>query len=240
MDKKTGEILGLIIGIVGLLVALAALAVAIPGHAGPSAVAIFGGGIGVAGGYWLYRRARAVPPFSIQSIKSTFQITRPDGSQCRCSKEVKFRCNYGGQNHFPHRNIYADGEVGDFSWEGDGFLQGQPRKIAGEYCVDIAYDPSWPINRECQGTLSYSVQNTFTGNPEWVGYVCDRPGTESATMEIQLPKERACIRTWACEKSLAGEVRQLNKPEVKDQGTRITLTISNPKAGSEYHVYWQW
>lgn len=241
MDKKTGEILGLAIGIIGLLVALAALALAIPQHGAAAAVAVFGGGIGIAIGCWLFKRARSLPAFSMQSIKSTYRITQANGAACIFSKEVGFRCNYGGQRHFTHRNIYADGEgIQDVKWEGAGFLDGPVRKMVGEYSVNIAYEPAWPVNKDFQGTLSYSAPNSFLGNPEWVAYLCDRPGIDTVAMEIHLPKDRACTKAWAAAKSLGGDVRQLGVPEIAGQGTKISFAVHDPKLGSEYYVYWEW
>lgn len=241
MDKKTGEILGLVIGIIGLLIALAALAVAIPQHSATAAVAVFGGGIGVAVGYWLFKRARSLPSFSIQTIKSTFRIIQANGSECIFSKDVRFRCNYSGQRHFTHRNIYADGDgIRDFRWNGPGFLEGPVKKMASEYNVHIAYEPAWPVNKDFEGALSYSAPNAFLGNLEWVAYLCDRRGIERATMEIHFPRERACTRAWACQKSLGGEVTELGAPEVSEQGTKVSFVVNDPKVGSEYHVYWEW
>lgn len=241
MDKKTGEILGLVVGILGLLISLVALAVAIPTHGGVAAITLLGGTIAVAIGFWLVKRARSLPPFSMQTIRSTYQITRADGSECLFSKDVRFRCNYSGQRHFTHRNIYGDGDgILNFLWNGDGVLEQPIKKMGGEYIVHIAYEPTWPLNKYFQGTLSYSATNAFMGNPEWVAYVCDRRGVDSVAMEVLLPKDRACTKAWATVKSLGGEVKELEAPEVSNQGTKISFTVNDPKIGSEYYVNWKW
>jgi hypothetical protein len=240
MDKKTEQALGLILGIGGVVLAIVSLALALPGHGGAAAAGALGGIFGITVGVWLYKRARSLPPFSIEHVKTKFHITRPDGSECFASKEIRFRCNFSGQRQFIQRHIYADGKIDGFGWHGDGTLDGDVTQEAGEHRVTILYEPSWPLDADCSGTLSYCAHDTFLGTSEWAAYVCDRSTTGAAEVEIQFPKDRPCKRTWACEQSLAGDTKHLATPKVLDQATRVILTVKRPKPGHEYYVYWEW
>jgi hypothetical protein len=241
MDKKTEQTLGIVIGTVGLLISVVSLAVALPHHGGPAAISATAGVFGIAAGIWLHKRARSLPPFSIKHVKTTFQITRPDGSECLTSKEVHFRCNYGGQTHFIQRHIYADGKIDAFRWVGDGILD-KVTKDAGEHRVTILHKPSWPVDTDCSGTLTYSAHDTFAEAEasEWVAWVCDRSTTGAAEVQVLFPQQRPCKRAWACEQSLAGDTKHLPVPKVLDQATKVVLTVDHPRPGHEYYIYWEW
>ncbi len=240
MDKKTEEALGLILAIIGLVASIAALAAGLPEHAAGAIVGACGGIAGIAIGVWLVKRARSLPPFSLKYVKSTFNITKSDGSECRTSKEIRFRCNFRDQRDFVQRHIYADGAVAEFNWDGEGTLKNVVEKEAAEHIVTIVRLPSWPCDRDCKGILTYSIKDTFPSKTEWVACVCDRSAMGTVELEVQLPKERACKKAWAIKQSFDGDAKELAAPTILDQSTKLHKIFKRPKPGYEYRIYWEW
>jgi hypothetical protein len=189
LDPHFEQRLGTIVGIVGLVFAAVGFAGPLPEHTPNAIVLIIGGLAGLVVGVALYVHVRSLPPFSISHQHSTFEITQADGAESRCTKFIRFNCNIRDQREFVHRNIYADGPLTDFHWDGEGTIAGAPERMAGEWIVKIRRDPSWSTRGTHEGTLSYKIKDPFTNSTEWVAYVCDRQ-TDEARLTVKFPDSR--------------------------------------------------
>jgi hypothetical protein len=238
MDPRFEQWLGTALGIVGLVLALIGFAGPLPSHTPLALALICGGAVGAAVGGLIIVRVRSRPPFSLRQQHLEFEITKPDGSQCVCRKTIKFRCNLRDQTEYVHRNIYADGPVTNFAWDGEGKMAAAV-KSAGEWVVAIHRQPCWPVGRDHTGTLSYTVADTFRDNTEWIAYVCDRD-TESAEMIIRFPATRPFKRAWTTDRK-AGQVTHVERDGALRQSSfELRREIQNPKIGVEYYIYWEW
>jgi hypothetical protein len=237
VDPRTEQRLGSLVGFVGLVVAVVGLAGPLPANTPLAAALMVGGAIAAGVGLYLYMRVRSLPPFSIERQHNKFKITKPDGSECICEKEVEFRCNLRDQRDFFHRNLYADGGLGDFAWEGDG-VAGPCENRAGEFIVPIRREPSWPIGKTQRGTLSCKVKGTFSASTEWVAYVCDRE-TDTAEITVYFPAERSFKKAWATDRR-AGQDIHRDSSALDQRANQLHRAVKNPKLGCEYYIYWEW
>ncbi len=238
MDPRFEQWLATALTIVGLVLALIGLAGPLPGNTPLAVALVVGGLIGAGGGALIIVRVKSRPPFSLRQQHLVFEITKPDGSQCVCRKTLKFRCNLMDQTEYVHRNIYADGPVTDFAWNGEGVMAA-PVKSAGEWVVSIRRQPSWRVGPVHTGTLSYTVADTFRDTTEWIAYVCDRE-TDSAEMTICFPAARPFKRAWTTDRK-AGQVTHVERDGALIQSSlELRREIKNPKIGVEYYIYWEW
>jgi hypothetical protein len=196
-----------------------------------------GGAVGAGIGGFLYLRVRNLSAFSVERQHFRYRFTKADCSECRCEKEIRFRCNYRDQRSFTHRSIFADGKIGDFHWEGDGVL-GPTESKAGEWIVPIHREPSWPTDRTQAGTLSYSVTDTFDGSTEWVAYVCDREA-DFAEITIYFHEARTFKKAWATDRR-AGQDIHRDRSVLDQSSHELHRAIDNPRIGVEYYIYWEW
>jgi hypothetical protein len=237
LDPRTEQRLGTVVGVLGFIIALVGLAGPLPANAPLAVGLMLGGAAAAAVGIFLYLRVRSLPPFSIERQHNKYKITKTDGSECICEKEVHFRCNLRDQRDFVHRNLYADGGLHDFLWEGDGVI-GPCENKAGEWIVAIRREPSWPIGRTQQGTLTCKVLGTFGASTEWVAYVCDRE-TDHAEVTVTFPQGRSFKKAWATDRR-AGQDIHRDASALNQQANQLHRVVKNPREGCEYYIYWEW
>lgn len=183
---------------------------------------------------WISR----LPPYTCKKASVELTIHDAQGQRGTLSKQYAIRPNHHNLQSIKFRNIAADGVTNDIRWNDEPVPEANIRKILGEYEVTIQHQGPLRRWRAFEGKLSYSVIDSFLGNPEGLVYVPDFP-TRIATIRINLPLGRPCLSTNTWRTTGAVDI-PIADAKMLNNNTRIELELKRPKVGSEYNVFWNW
>jgi len=187
-----------------------------------------------------YKRLLHAPLYTVLRVKCTLDIFDKEGKEAKLIKLIKLRANHKGLTEYVHRNLSADGELGDIQVEINGVKSSfTPEKDAGDTLVHVRFPGPLSRGEKVETSLAVALKNSFCAETEWITYLLTHP-TNELIIEICLPEGRPCTATKAsCLRG--GEIENVHPPKMLDNGRRIVWTSKNlNELGLEYRVGWTW
>lgn len=188
---------------------------------------------------YVFKKVLGAPPWTVLDYQKTLFIQRQDGSLATITKKTKLRPNHGGQTEFMHRNIRADGECYNFRFGSRPVPPDDVKRERGEYTVHERFGDILPRRKPLGSELSYDLKNSYcNAEYESTSYTADYY-TEKAKIEIYLSEgkparnQKAMVRTGAPD-------TPLSKPNLSDDGRKITWEGKKLAAGRTYIISWNW
>lgn len=220
-------ILALIIGLPSFIVACT-----LADYRGYAILAII-----IAAGLYISYRLLTLPPWTILDMHRKIEIKRRDGSLAKITKITKIRANHKGLTEFAHRNIRADGSVGNFKLGSKSVTSNNIEIMAGEYIVYERFRPvGWWKTRESR--LSYHLTDSYPESTESTTHAPDYY-TQKCTIEVHLPRGRRVTSVRAY-RGLGAEVVELKCPTLSDDNHIICWEGKRLRPGKRYTVEWTW
>jgi len=183
--------------------------------------------------WWILTR----PLWTILEFHRTVEIKKLNGSLANNTKKMIMRANHQGLTEFMHRNIRSDGSIGNFKLNSVRVRPSSIEKIAGEYIIHERFEPigRWQSRSSC---LTYNLINSYPKNTETSTYIPDYY-TKQYRIEIYFPAKRPA-RNQRAYAGLGAETKELNRPSLSSDGTKILWEMKNLKPGKYYSVKWNW
>jgi hypothetical protein len=179
-----------------------------------------------------------LPPFHVRLLESVVQISDAGGKHADVKRTYTARSNYRQQTIMVHKNIAADGDVINITWDGKPIPTQHIEPRMKEWEVTIHFD--FPLRQwaDFVGTLGYEVTDSFLGNPEGVIYSVEHI-TRRAVLRVHLPNDRPCLTAKAYIRTGSGE-DPIDGLQVLEGNKKLELELRRPRRGSQYAIYWTW
>lgn len=221
------SILSIILGLPGFVVAIS-----LPPYRAIGILAVV-----IALGCVFFWRVLNLPSWTIIESQRTLQIKRADGSLATLTKRTRMRANQKGLTEFIHRNIRADGSVGNFRLDSAPVSPGDVEMRAGEYIVHERFRKMrrW---RSRDSSLTYELFNSYPESTEFTRHVPDYC-TKKCRIEVRFPQGRPA-RSPRAYTGIGAETQQLSVPDLSRDGCTISWERKGLRPGRPYTVEWDW
>ena len=148
------------------------------------------------------------------------------------------RANHKGLTEFIHRNMRADGSLGNFKLDSVAVSSRNIKTRAGEYMVYERFDAMGLWKSRTSSSLSYELYNSYPTETEGTGYIPDYP-TKKCIIEVHFPQKRTA-RNPRAYSGIGAETKELKKPVLSSNGRKIYWEGKNLKPGVYYDIEWNW
>ena len=186
--------------------------------------------------YIVYRLI-TLPPWTVIEIHRIVNIKRANGSRAIATKNTIIRANHEGLTEFLHRNIRADGPIGNFKLDSNVVPESDIKWRAGECIVHERFTAMKRFEKR-RSSLTYELIDSFPSTTESTGYLPDY-FTRECIVDIHLPARRTA-RNPRAYIGLGAEHKNLRSPELSPDGRTISWEGKNLKPGKSYTIEWDW
>ena len=186
----------------------------------------------------LYYQMYRATLFTVVDLDFALTISDPKGKHATFTKTMQLRANHKGLSEYIHRNLSADGSMGNFRVD-----DREPEKIqkdAGDLLIYVRFPHPLSRGEVIKTTLSADMLDSFCSTTEWVTYMVTYP-TKKVTITVNLPEGRPASAAEMY-RFRGGEIERIPDPVVLlNNNHRLVWTATDLRhLGTEYRLQWSW